>query len=192
MIEKEKAYQKKKEGKLSENEKCWMRMLGQMQKKALLEVNQYSQQYGLTLSIEDTELLLEEREQVLRNEERIEFGESILPVLIRVFCDSEYLDQGNYVATLIRLQEIFYLYKNEMEDEISDEELLTFMKEQFDTVCAGSLEYLETTCLDIFAQAIRAGYRGFTKSRGSQEMSRRDPVVRWDHALYLEALMDLF
>ena len=40
-----------------------------------------------------------------------------------------------------------------MLDEISDEELLQFMQEQFDSVCFGDLDYLEGTCLEIFAQA---------------------------------------
>lgn len=62
------------------------------------------------------------------------------------------------------------MYKNEMQDEITDEELLNFMKEQFETVCYGDLDYLEGTCLDIFAQAIRAGYRGISKHKGVENL----------------------
>ena len=86
------------------------------------------------------------------------------------------------------MQEIFYLFKNEMQDEITDEELLNFMKEQFDGVCCGDPDYLEGTCLDIFAQAIRAGYRGHLKTRGWGEFTERDIMPRWDRELYLEAL----
>ena len=39
-----------------------------------------------------------------------------------------------------------------------DDELLHLMKEQFDQICFGDLEYLEGTCLYHFSQAIRAGY----------------------------------
>ena len=63
-----------------------------------------------------------------------------------MFCDSSFLSQNNYVETLIRLQEIFYLYKNEMQDEITDDELIHFMREQFEAVCYGDLDYLEGTC----------------------------------------------
>ena len=93
--------------------------------------------------------------------------------------------------TIIRLQEIFYLYKNEMLDEITDDELLHFMKEQFETVCFGDLEYLEGTCLDLFAQAIRAGYGEYKGSQGYGEYARFDIVKRWDHKLYTEALKEL-
>ena len=64
-----------------------------------------------------------------------------------------------------------------MNDEITDDELLHFMKEQFDNVCFGDLEYLEGTCLSIFAQAIRAGYRGFQKTEGRQEYEQFDKVT---------------
>ncbi len=92
------------------------------------------------------------------------------PRIIYTFCDSSFLFQGNYADSLIRLQEIFYLYKNEMLDEISDDELLNFMKVQFETVCSGDFDYLESTCLNIFAQAIRAGYKGCQASQGMEEL----------------------
>ena len=134
---------------------------------------------------------MQERKNALQEQKRIEFGEGIVQKIIYEFCDSDYIDQNNYVNTIIRLQEIFYLYKNEMNDEITDDELLHFMKEQFDNVCFGDLEYLEGTCLSIFAQAIRAGYRGFQKTEGRQEYEQFDEVQRWDYELYLEALKNL-
>lgn len=138
------------------------------------------------------ELLLSEKSRILKNEGRIEFGRSILPQIIQIFCDSSYISQDNYVETLIRLQEIFYEYKNEMHDEITDEELLTFMKEQFEEVCFGDLQYLEGTCLDIFAQAVRAGYGGFQETQGRGEFARFDIAKRWDRELYLLALSQRF
>ena len=66
------------------------------------------------------------------------------------------------------------------------------MKEQFETICFGDLDYLEGTCLSIFSQAIRAGYRGYQASEGRGEASRFDEVKRWDRDLYMEALRELF
>lgn len=48
----------------------------------------------------------------------------------------------NYVETLHELIEIFYFYKNETLDLISDDELIKFMKNSFDGKCQGSLELL--------------------------------------------------
>ena len=157
----------------------------------ILDANRYTRQYGLDLHKEDTELLIRERADVLKKERRVEFGAGILPKIIYAFCDSDYISQEDYCDTLVRLQEIFYLYKNEMMDEITDDELLEFMKEQFEGACFGDLDYLEGTCLDLFAQAIRAGYRGYTKSAGKGEFGKFDIAERWDRELYLEVLRDL-
>lgn len=95
------------------------------------------------------------------------------------------------METIIRLQEIFFLYKNEMQDEISDDELLHFMKQQFEEVCFGDLDYLEGTCLNIFSQAVRAGYRGYQATQGYGEYAEFDEVQRWDYDLYLQTLQEL-
>lgn len=173
-------------------EQNWLQaMQEQAQLQKVMETNQFTQQYGLLLSPEDAQLLVAERTNTLREQKRVEFGNSILPAIIYEFCDSDFIDAKNYVATLIRLQEIFFLYKNEMIDEITDDELLHFMKEQFETVCFGDLDYLEGTCLDIFAQAIRAGYQGYQRTDGKGEFQKFDIVPRWDRELYLEVLREL-
>lgn len=170
----------------------WKELLSkQTQLTGLLETNQYTQRYGLSLSKEDAQVLIKERTQTLMEQKRVEFGSGILPRIIYEFCDSVYISQEDYVKTLIRLQEIFFLYKNEMLDEITDEELLHFMKEQFETVCYGDLEYLESTCLDVFAQAIRAGYQGYQRSGQRGEYKQFDKVPRWDRELYQETLREL-
>lgn len=169
----------------------WLALLEQAQIQKVMESNQYTEKFGLVLSDQDAKLLMQERRSTLAEQKRVEFGESILPAIIYEFCDSAYMNQSNYVESLIRLQEIFFQYKNEMLDEISDEELLHFMKEQFETICFGDLDYLEGTCLDIFAQAIRAGYRGYQRTGGRGEYAQFDEVVRWDKGLYLETLREL-
>lgn len=173
-------------------ENNWLDLMSkQTQIQQVLAVNSYTEHMGLVLSQKDAELLAEERVHVLRKEQRIELGGGMLPKIIYAFCDSAYITQETYCETLIRLQEIFYLYKNEMMDELSDDELLNFMKEQFETVCYGDLDYLEGTCLEIFAQAVRAGYCGYISSEGKGEFDQFDIVTRWDKTLYLEALAEL-
>lgn len=174
-------------------DKNWMDLLqGTTQLSKLKETNQYTGQYGLMLSNQEAQLILNSRKNTLREQKRVEFGESIVPKIIREFCDSNYIDQSNYVTTIIRLQDIFYLYKNEMNDEITDDELLHFMREQYDLLCFGDLDYLEHTCLYEFAEAIRAGYRNYHRSDGYGEYHHFDSRERWDYELYLEALKDLF
>lgn len=157
----------------------------------VIETNKYTEQFGLTLSQQDAQLILDNRNAALQEQKRVEFGEGITPKIIREFCDSNYIDQNNYVDTVIRLQEIFYLYKNEMNDEITDDELIHLMKEQYELLCFGDLDYLESTCLSDFAQAIRAGYGGFIEADGYGEYSKFDSQERWSYELYLETLKEL-
>ena len=130
-------------------EKDWLEIWsGQNQLQGIEEMNEKTQKFGLVLAVEDAKMLVERRRETLQEQQRVEFGEGILPKLIFAFCDSAYICQNNYADTLMRLQEIFYLYKNESMDELTDDELLEYMKRAFDGECEGSLEYLEETVLE--------------------------------------------
>lgn len=122
----------------------------------VLKTNDTAETFGLTLSEEEARLLCAERKEALKEEQRVEFGAGILPKLILRFCGSPFLLPENYAEMLGRLQEIFYVYKNESLDELTDDELLDFMKEKFDGECEGDLEYLEGTALEEFARSVRA------------------------------------
>ena len=144
-----------------------MSQKNQIQK--VMQTNQYTERFGLVLSEEEANFLVQERSSSLRQEQRVEFGEGILPKLIFQFCDSPYLSQDNYVESIVRLQEIFYLYKNESLDDLSDDELLDYMKEKFDGVCQGDFEYLEGTVLEEFARNVRAESRTYMGSCREEE-----------------------
>lgn len=170
-------------------EKNWLDLVqGENQLAKVVDTNQYTERYGLVLTNEQAKLILENRKKVLNEQRRVEFGEGIAHKIIMEFCDSDYIDQNNYVDTIIRLQEIFYLYKNEMQDEITDDELLHLMRDQYERLCYGDLDYLEGTCLSDFAQAIRAGYSGY---QDAGDYSKYDCTDRWSYDLYMEKLRDL-
>lgn len=156
------------------------------------KMNQKTARFGLSLKADEAKELIEVHHESLKNHRRFEWGTGILEKLIYVFCDSQYLDQHNYLVSLKRLQDIFYKFKNASLDRMSDDEILTFMKEQFETICAGSLEYLEDTCLSIYTEAVRRGYDGYTTNGGSGAYEEFDEVLRWDSELYMQALRELF
>lgn len=170
----------------------WMELLQRENQLAkVMEAGRAAEKYGLSLSREDAELILQERGNALREQRRVEFGEGVAAKIIGEFCDSDFIDQNNFVETIVRLQEIFYLYKNEMMDEITDDELLHLMREQFEHLCYGDLDYLEGTCLENFAAAVRAGYGGYKLTEGYGEYSKFDTQVRWSYELYYAALSEL-
>lgn len=114
----------------------------------ILNSNSITSKYGLSLSKNQIERLINKRLNSLRETGRIEFGQGVLKELIYEFCDSPYIMQENYEETLEELLDIFYYYKSEALEQISDEELITLMKKYFDGECQGSLDYLRDTTLE--------------------------------------------
>ncbi|ROR23936.1 hypothetical protein EDD66_11267 [Mobilisporobacter senegalensis] len=159
---------------------------------ALISCNDQTEQFGLTLTQEEAKELIISRNDSLKLYQRVEFSSGILEKLIYNFCDSMYINQDNYADTLATLQDIFYMFKNEAEDKLTDDELMAFMKEQFESVCAGDTDYLAETCLERFAQAIRAGYTGFIETEGYNEYEKFSEEQRWDKDLYMQVLKELF
>jgi hypothetical protein len=132
-----------------------------VQKQAVDEVmkcNDFTAAFGLTLSRQEAIELVETRALSLKRNGRIEFGGSIIEKIIREFCGSPYIFQHNYVETLHELIEIFYYYKNETLDLISDDELIRFMKNSFDGRCQGSLKLLAGRELEKMARNLRYEY----------------------------------
>ena len=178
-------------------------MLAQQQKQEvgkIISCNEKTEKYGLALTEEDVHQLMVCRKDTLKENRRVEFGEGILPDIIYAFCDSDYIDQNNYADTLRELQEIFYLYKNESQDRLTDFELIDFMRKQFDEVCFGDPEYLRGTCLERFARAIREGYKTlaqqmerdeYTLRESQNEYSRFDEEARWEYEIYCKKLDDI-
>jgi hypothetical protein len=114
----------------------------------LLKCNELTAQYGLSLSAQHIHSLLEGRYNALKDLGRIEFGEGILKKLIEAFCDSSYISQQNYHATLLELQDLFYYFKDESMEELSDDELIEYMENYYNTVAGGSLDYLSSASIE--------------------------------------------
>lgn len=119
--------------------------------------NAISSQFNLSLTRQQVSRLIERRFQALKSTGRIEFGEGILKKLIIAFCDSPYITQKNYEEILGELQDIFYYFKNESGDTLSDDELIEAMNIVFDGRAQGSLEYLSGTALKNLCRMIRGG-----------------------------------
>lgn len=109
--------------------------------------NEYTSKYGLVLSDNQISNILERRKEVLKETGRVELREGIIDKLIKEFCDSPYINQENYAETLYELIELFYEYKNETMDLITDDELISFMKKSFDGIAQGDLDYLSGTVM---------------------------------------------
>lgn len=132
-----------------------------IQKQAVSEVMKYNDltaKYGLVLTEQQAIALVETRANSLKETGRIEFGSGVIDKIIFAFCDSPYLAMHRYEEILHELIHIFYFYKNETLDLMSDDELIGHMKQLYDGVCQGSLELLSGRELDRLARNLRYGY----------------------------------
>ena len=128
----------------------------------ILECNETTSEYGLKLSENDVKEIINTRNTALQKANRIEFNGQIITKIIESFCNSPYISQYNYSDTINELIEIFYNYKNETLDYISDDELIEIMEDKFNNYCQGSLELLEGKVLYKIADNIRNGVKDYT------------------------------
>lgn len=135
----------------------------------IFKCNELTIEYGLTLREEDVKEIVETRNVALKKSGRIEFNGQIINKIIISFYDSPYISQYNYSDTINELVEIFYNYKNETLDYISDDELIEIMKENFDNYCQGSLELLEGRVLYKIADNIRNGVKDYTNLESEKD-----------------------
>lgn len=135
----------------------------------IFSCNSNTHEYGLTLNTDEVKELIQTRTESLNKSGRIEFNGEIITKIILCFCDSPYISQHNYSNTINELVEIFYNYKNETLDHISDDELIEIMKDYFDNYCQGSLELLEGKVLYKIADNIRNGVKDYTNIDSEKE-----------------------
>lgn len=135
----------------------------------IIQYNEVTREYGLKLSDKDVKEIIDTRNIALQKSGRIEFNGQIINKIITSFCDSPYISQYNYSETINELVEIFYNYKNETLDYISDYELIEIMKENFNNYCQGSLEILEGKALYKISENIRYGIKDYTNLENEKD-----------------------
>lgn len=132
-----------------------------VEKQAVNEVmkcNDLTTKFGLVLTEKQALALVETRSFALKENGRIEFGGGVIDKIINEFCDSPYLSMYNYEETLHELLEMFYYYKNETFELVSDDDLIKYMKNAFDGICQGSLDLLSGRELYKLVHNLRYGY----------------------------------
>ena len=98
-----------------------------MQQRFLAELrgaNEVSARFGLRLSEQGMQELAKARTQALVDSGRVEFGTSAVRAITQGFCDSPYLLQEDYEATLPELVDAFYYFKNACGEQLTDDELI--------------------------------------------------------------------
>lgn len=109
---------------------------------ALLSLNDFSQNYGLSLSPCAVQMILQENRRILEETGCIEFEFGTIGKFIECFSDSPYIEQTEYPDLLCDLLRLFYHIKNESGETFSDERIIEQMRCNFDDPCHGSIDLL--------------------------------------------------
>lgn len=139
----------------------------------ILACNQDTAVYGLVLTQEQAVALAHTRTSALKDTKRIEFNSGIIDKLIMAFCNSPYISNENYEDTLHELIGMFYDFKNDTWDAVTDDELISFMKKAFNGRCRGSLELLSSEALPQLSKHIHSGRSFRTFKQYSEEQHDR-------------------
>ena len=123
------------------------------------ECNKLTNKYGLMLNEKQIYNLLDNKGDVLKSTGRIEFRNGVVEKIIKEFCDSPYINQDDYERILNELIEVFYEYKNQTLDMVTDDDLIKFMRRAFDGICKGDIEYLSGTIMYKMKNEILKGKR---------------------------------
>lgn len=125
--------------------------------KEILQLNNITQNRGLNLTEKQAIELIDNRDNALKQLGRIELETGIIADIIYEFYDSSYIDKDNYLELLLELTEVFYLYQQEFDNKLTDEQIIKYMKREFEELASGSIKLLETTCFDNLRDKILNG-----------------------------------
>ena len=104
--------------------------------------DELARRYGMQLTQLQFQRLTQARRQALQDTGRIDFGGGVLDQLVYAFCDSLFVESRSFASFLEQMQELFYIFKNETQDAVTDEELIQALAALFNGEAQGSLEYL--------------------------------------------------
>lgn len=113
----------------------------------LVSMNEITKDKKLVLSLKEILMLIENKNNILKDIGRVEIGKSIIDDIIYTFYDSGYIDSDNYFETINELINIFYMYQDKFSDYLIDEEIILYLRKCFDET-GGSLELLSSVSFD--------------------------------------------
>lgn len=120
-------------------------------KNNIMVLNEKTKEFGLILTEEQIENLVDVRKYSLLDNSLLEIGSSIIEDIILEFYSSPYISKIDYDETLYELVEIFYSLRNIFNYKVPDAYIIKAMREHFDTDAYGATELLiKLVSSDIF------------------------------------------
>ena len=135
-------------------------------KDALAELNGRTAEYGLVLTVKPVNRLADSVHRALRDSDRVEIGEGILPVLAEEFSTSPFVTSENYAPLLEELVYIFFQVKTAVSDSVSDKHLVRLLRDFYENKAMGSVELLRDRDVDLLVKFIETEQGSADSSSG--------------------------
>lgn len=146
----------------------------------VMVLNDMSGEYGLNLTKYQAAELINTRNKALLENNRLETELGAVKKIIQRFCSSTYITKDNYGEVLNELLELFYHYKTEMCDRISDAELIDIMYDFFENKFHGSIELMEDGIFQLSTNLNKKTYAEDNDDYMEQEVLTDDDYYIWD------------
>ena len=124
---------------------------------SLLEINSTTQKYGLFLTEAIAREIAAARGKSLSDNGRIDFSPDPIVRLIKAFSESRYITQEDFSWVISEVIELFYFLRNEVEDVLSDDDMISEMLVVFTETCAGSIEIMQSKGVEKIVRKYRFG-----------------------------------
>lgn len=120
-------------------------------------IEQTDDEYALVLTDNEIRIIATAHADSLERSGRIEITGGLAAKIIEAFSTSPYFTHGDFAEGICRIIDAFYQTKNDCEDKIGDDELISFMVSSFNQTCGGSLDHLIEHELPKLAQVLLTG-----------------------------------
>lgn len=117
-------------------------------KNSLINLNDQTKEFGLTLTEEQITNLIETRKYALSDNSLIEVGSNIIEEIILNFYSSPYISKIDYDEIINELVNVYYSIRSTFNYHIPDQYIIKLMREHFDTDAYGACELLTKLVTD--------------------------------------------
>ena len=124
---------------------------------SIIKSNDVTSSYGLVLSEIDVDYLIDIKNKVLYDLGMVCVFEDVIEKIIYAFYDSCYIDKDCYVDMLGQLIEVFYFYQSNLYNRISDDEIISYIRDMFDRKCHGEVSFLYGECFLLIKNMLDEG-----------------------------------
>ena len=124
---------------------------------SIKDLNAKANNYGLAITENAAREISVRRRNALTENERVEIKSDAITRLTSAFLDSRYITQNELSETIGEIIDIFYYLKNETENSVSDDDLISEMLDVFTNTCCGSVELMQSKGAEKILRRVKFG-----------------------------------